>query len=212
MVFHDLPRPFAKLYRTGIVDLKSNSNDHLKRVMLQFSVDLPSPLGLNYPEIPDSCLLRQFVVVIYFLNVLINCANVHIVKRRYHLLCQPNVFVLITHLKTFVTVAGGGHKSQIFRSRTAKRQFFFLEFLSILLPSPFYLLTSTRRSFPHFKTYRKLRRSSHQQTILRPNDALCLFDNPVLELYSIPNGQLFLYPDILFHVAIIWLPLCRNRK
>ena len=44
----------------------------------------------------------------------------------YHLLCQPNVFVLITHLKTFVTVAGGGHKSQIFRSRTAKRQFFFL--------------------------------------------------------------------------------------
>ena len=68
MVFHDLPRPFAKLHRTGIVDLKSNSDDQLKRVMLQFSVDLSSPLGLNYPEIPDSCLLRQFVVVIYFLR------------------------------------------------------------------------------------------------------------------------------------------------
>ena len=37
MVFHDLPRPFAKLHRTGIIDLKSNSDDHLKRVMLQFS-------------------------------------------------------------------------------------------------------------------------------------------------------------------------------
>ena len=37
MVFLDLPRPFAKLHRTGIIDLKSNSDDHLKRVMLQFS-------------------------------------------------------------------------------------------------------------------------------------------------------------------------------
>ena len=129
MVFHDLPRPFAKLYRTGIVDLKSNSNDHLKRVMLQFSVDLSSPLGLNYPEIPDSCLLRQFVVVIYFLNVLINCANVNIVKRRHHLLRQPDILILITHLKTFVTVAGGGHKGQIFCGRTAKRQLFSLEIL-----------------------------------------------------------------------------------
>lgn len=105
----------------------------LKRVMLQFSVDLSSPPSLNYPEIPDSCLLRQFAVTIYFLNMLINCANVNIVKRRHHLLRQPAILILlrISKLSSLPPVEAAKVRYSAAELRNANS--FFLRFLSISL-------------------------------------------------------------------------------
>lgn len=67
VVFDDLPRPLAELHRPLVVHLEADCNNQLQIIMRQFPIDLPSALGLNYPEFPDSCLLGQFAVCIDFL-------------------------------------------------------------------------------------------------------------------------------------------------
>ena len=99
--------------------------------MRQFPIDLPSALGLNYPEFPDSCLLGQFAVRIDFFDMLVDRAHIHIIQRRHHLLRQPDVFILIAHFIACIALTRRSHKSQVLRSRTANSKFFFLFIIHI---------------------------------------------------------------------------------
>ena len=91
--------------------------------MCQFPIDLPSALGLNYPEFPDSCLLGQFAVRIDFFDMLVDRAHIHIIQCRHHLLRQPDVFILIAHFKAYIAFACGCHKGQVLRCGTTDRFF-----------------------------------------------------------------------------------------
>ena len=114
MVFHNLARPFAELHGALIVHLEAHGNNQLQIIMRQFTVDLTSALGLNYPEFPDSCLLGQFAVRIDFFDMLVDRAHIHIIQCRHHLLRQPDVFILIAHFIACIALTRRSHKSQIF--------------------------------------------------------------------------------------------------
>lgn len=45
--------------------------------------------------------------------MLVDCMNFYAIERGHHFLCQPDVFVLITHFDTFLTVAGSDNKGQV---------------------------------------------------------------------------------------------------
>lgn len=117
--------PLAELDRPVIVDLESNRNDHLQIVVLHLAANLTGALSLNYPEIPDSCLLCQLTILIDLLDVLIDCPNIHIIESRHHLLGQPDILILIAHFHALCTVTGSGHKGQVFRCAGSDRLFLF---------------------------------------------------------------------------------------
>ena len=135
VVFHNLPRPLAELYRPLVIHLEPNGNNHLKIVVVLGAADLTISLGLNCQVFLDSCLRRQLAVCINPVYVLRNRLFGHIIQRRHHFLRQPDIFVLISHFKAGIALPGGSHKSQIFCRRTADRQFFFLFVRHITAPS-----------------------------------------------------------------------------
>ena len=51
--------PLTKLYSSLIIHLESNRNNHLKIIMLRITSHLTGTFGLNYPEIPDSCIFLK---------------------------------------------------------------------------------------------------------------------------------------------------------
>ena len=126
VVLNDGIGPLAELDRPVIVDLESNRNDHLQIVVLHLAANLTGALSLNYPEIPDSCLLCQLTILIDLLDVLIDCPNIHIIESRHHLLGQPDILILIAHFHALCTVTGSGHKGQVFRCAGSDRLFLFI--------------------------------------------------------------------------------------
>lgn len=127
IILYDLPRPFTEANSTVIINLETNSNNHLEIIVNDFTIHLTQPLGLNYPEFPDSCFFSKFTICIYLLNMLIHSSNIHIIKGCHHLLCQPYIFVLIAHFKAILTVTNRSNISKVFsRTRTDCYFLFFL--------------------------------------------------------------------------------------
>ena len=139
VVFHDLSRPLAELYRPLVIHLEPNGNNHLKVVVVLGAADLTISLSLNCQVFLDSCLRRQLAVCINPVYMLRNRLLGHIIQRRHHFLSQPDIFVLIAHFKACIALPCGRHKGQIFCRRAADRQFFFLFIRHITAPSLLYL-------------------------------------------------------------------------
>ena len=135
VVFHDLPRPLAKLYRPLIIHLETNGNNHLKIVVILAAADLTISLGLNCQVFPDSCLRCKFTIRINSIYMLRNRLLGYVIQRCHHFLRQPDIFVLIAHFKAGIALPSGSNKSQIFCRRAADRQFFFLFVRHITAPS-----------------------------------------------------------------------------
>ena len=72
MVFHDLPRPFAKLHGTLVIYLEADGNDGLQIIVRYLAVDPPHTFCLNYSGFPNRCLIGQFAVRIYLFDMLID--------------------------------------------------------------------------------------------------------------------------------------------
>ena len=119
IVLDDLPRPLAKLHGALIVHLEADGNDHLQIVVRDLTIDLTCAFRLNYPKFPDSCLLNQFSICIYFFDMLIDRAYVHIVKRSHHLLRQPDVLILVAHFDAGRIVTGRSDVGKVFCRRAA---------------------------------------------------------------------------------------------
>lgn len=92
--------------------------------MFHFAADLTAAFGLNYPEIPDSCRLGQFVVVVNFPDMLVDGTYIHAIQLRHHALGQPNVFILIPEFHAGGVFTRGRYESQVFCGRTADSYLF----------------------------------------------------------------------------------------
>ena len=117
-------RPLAELYGTLVIDLEAYGDNHLETIMFHFAADLTAAFGLNYPEIPDSCRLGQFVVVVDLPDMLVNGAYIHPIQLRHHSLGQPNVFILIPEFHAGGIFTRSRHEGQVFGGRTADRYLF----------------------------------------------------------------------------------------
>lgn len=124
MVFHDLTRPFAELHSTLIIHLKADCNNHLKIVMILLAADLPVTFGLNCQVFLDSCLWGELSIGIDAFDMLGNRLFGHSVQCRHHLLCQPDILILVAHFIAGIGLTCGRHKGQVFRRRTADHRLF----------------------------------------------------------------------------------------
>ena len=72
--------PFAELDCTVVVDSKTHSDDHLQVIVFYLAADLAGALSLNYPKISDSCILLQFPIFIYFLDMIVDRPDIYIIE------------------------------------------------------------------------------------------------------------------------------------
>ena len=72
VIFHDLSRPLAELYRPLIIHLEANGNNHLKIIVILAATDLTFSLGLNCQVFLDSCLRCKLAIRIDPIDVLRN--------------------------------------------------------------------------------------------------------------------------------------------
>ncbi len=103
--------------------------------MFYLSSNFAAAFGLNYPEIPDSCLLSQFVVAIYLLYMLVNCPHIHTIQLCHHPLGKPYILVLVPKLHTSGIFSRSGYKCRY--SVTDLRiviSFFFIVILFYISP------------------------------------------------------------------------------
>ena len=117
-------RPLAELYGTLVIDLEAHGDNHLETIMFHFAADLTAAFGLNYPEIPDSCRLGQFIVVVNLPDMLVDGTYIHAIQLRHHSLSQPNVFILIPEFHAGGIFTRSRHEGQVFGGRTADRYLF----------------------------------------------------------------------------------------
>ena len=113
MVLDDLSGPLAELHCTLVVYLEANGDDHLEIIVVLTAADLTIPLGLNCQVFLDSCFRRKLTICVNSVDMLRDRLLCHIIQCRHHLLCQPDILVLIPHFIAGVALTGGGHKSQI---------------------------------------------------------------------------------------------------
>ena len=132
VVFSDLVYPFTELYCSLGINLEAYGNDHLKAIVLGIACDLACSFGLNYPEIPDSCRLGQFVVVVNFPDMLVDGTYIHAIQLRHHALGQPNVFILIPEFHAGGIFTRSRYEGQVFGGRTANRYLFIAHIHSVL--------------------------------------------------------------------------------
>ena len=95
---------------TVVIDLKTNGDDHLQVVVFYLAADLAAALSLNYPKISDSCILLQFPIFIYFLDVIVDRPDIYIIEGSHHFLSQPDILVFVAHFYALGAVAGGSNK------------------------------------------------------------------------------------------------------
>ena len=115
LAFHaeHLGRPLPELSRPHGVDPITHGNNGVEVEEINTTRDFTFPLGLNYPEFPDSCFLSDFSLLVDVFKVFINGSYIHIEQGRHQLLRQPNGFILVAHLDAIPTALHA--KNQKFR-------------------------------------------------------------------------------------------------
>src|SRR5262249_35201068 len=71
-----LGRPLPELRATMRTHPVADRDDDIEVVVIHLALNLTIPFCLNYPEFPDSCLPRQFALLIDVLDMLIYRANI----------------------------------------------------------------------------------------------------------------------------------------
>ena len=107
--------------------------------MVLFAADLPVALGLNRQVFLDSCLRSELSIGIDAFDMLGNRLFGHSVQCRHHLLCQPDVLILVAHFIAGIVLTCGRHKGQVLRCRAADHRLFSL---IIFIPLHFFTLSS----------------------------------------------------------------------
>lgn len=91
--------------KTASCVLFSGTLLHLQAITVDFAADKSGTLLLNYPEFPDSCGFIQLRIIKNLFDMVADRTHVNIIKRRHHLLCQPDILALIAHFHVFLLIA-----------------------------------------------------------------------------------------------------------
>lgn len=93
-----------------VSDAVSNGKYHIKVIMFYFTLDFSGTFGLNYPEVPDSCLFFKFLVIINIEDMLINSFCSDLLELGKAFLRHPDRFVLKTDIYFSVAFFGLEYK------------------------------------------------------------------------------------------------------
>jgi len=96
--------PLAKYRAASRANAVANGEDSVKAVVFDVAGDLSGTLGLNYPETPDSCLWRQFCLIIDVDQVLVDSLYRDAVQLGDDLLREPDGVAVEPHLQVGRTV------------------------------------------------------------------------------------------------------------
>lgn len=105
-MFKHVTGPDTELRAFFGIDAITDGNDHVQVVMFNLAVYLAFAFLLNYPEFPDSCLSREFLLRKHIAYVLIDGAHILVKQRRQLALSQPNRVLIQRNLKLHAAIGG----------------------------------------------------------------------------------------------------------